>query len=86
MMNCSENFKKIVHWENVKVNMKIWNKFYQLLVLIMMICNLLKDKFIIIYLHLVNFRLIKNLKNFQRPNLKEKRKRKISHLIVKVLK
>ena len=63
-MNCSENFKKIVHWENVKVNMKIWNKFYQLLVLIMMICNLLKDKFIIIYLHLVNFRLIKNLKNF----------------------
>ena len=63
-MNWSENFKKIVHWENVKVNMKIWNKFYQLLVLIMMICNLLKDKFIIIYLHLVNFRLIKNLKNF----------------------
>ena len=64
MMNFSKKCKKIVHWENVKVNMKIWNKFYQLFLLIMKICSLLKDKFIIIYSDLVSFRLIKNLKNF----------------------
>lgn len=63
-MNCSVKFKKIVLWENVKVNMKIWNLFYQLLVLIMIVWNLLKVKFLKINLRLVSFQLIKNLKNF----------------------
>ena len=64
MMNSSVSFKKIVLWENVKVNMKIWNLFYHNLDLIMMMYSLLKDRFIIVYLDLVSFQLIKNLKNF----------------------